>query len=439
MVRAFALARAAISQVRATSSQHAVLVKNSGALAIGTGATAVLGFVYWWLAAQYFPPAAIGRASALLSLMGFVGLLGDAGLGTLLAGEIIRRPGQEAGLISAAALTVLTLSLAAGGVGLVISDLTFDAFGRGAGSHGLAALWFLAGCGLTGLCFIFDQAFLGMLRTAIRMWRLLLFSICKLVLIAAAAVWSASGSAILVTWVAGLMVSLIFVELIMRRGGSSLIQRPDFLLLHALRRKAADHYLLDLASQTPSMILPYIVTVILSPATNAAFYALWMVFTVAAVGPAAIATVLYPVVRAEPAQYRDRMLLSLSVSLVFAVAFGFFVLACSQDVLRVFNPVYAQIAGDDLRFLGFGMIGSVVKFQICTAARLTNTMRRTSAWFWAGGVLEIGGAIGGCQVYGFEGLAIGWVAAILIEAALMSLLAFHAGQLTLAQHALDGS
>ena len=144
-------------------------------------------------------------------------------------------------------------------------------------------------------------------------------------------------------------------------------------------------------------------------------------------------------VRAEPAQYRDRMLLSLSVSLVFAVAFGFFVFAYSQDVLRVFNPVYAQIAGNDLRFLGFGMIGSVVKFQICTAARLTNTMRRTSAWFWAGGVLEIGGAIGGCQVYGFEGLAIGWVAAILIEAALMSLLAFHAGQLTLAQHALDGS
>jgi O-antigen/teichoic acid export membrane protein len=436
-VRPFALTRAAISQVRAASAQHAVLVKNSGALAIGTGFTAAFGFVYWWLAARYFPPEAIGRASALLSLMGFVGLLGDAGLGTLLAGEIIRRPGQEGGLISAAALTVLTLSLAAGGVGLVISDLTFDAFGRGAGSRGLAGLWFLAGCGLTGLCYIMDQAFLGMLRTAIRMWRQLLFSVCKLGLIAAVAVWSAGGSAILVTWVAGLMISLIFVELIMRRGGSSLIQRPDFQLLHALRRKAADHYLLDLASQTPSIILPYLVTVILSPASNAAFYALWMVFTVAAVGPAAVATVLYPVVRAEPAQYRNRMLLSMSVSLVFAVAFGFFVFAYSEHILRVFNPVFAQIAGDHLRFLGFGMVGTVVKFQICTAARLTNSMRRTSAWFWVGGIFEIGGAVAGCEAYGFEGLTAGWVAAIVIEAAVMAVLALQAGQLTLAQHALD--
>ncbi|RWD20838.1 MAG: hypothetical protein EOS57_07935, partial [Mesorhizobium sp.] len=56
--------------------KSAALVLNSGALAIGTIAAAGLGFVYWWLAARLFPPEVIGKASALLSVMALVGLLG---------------------------------------------------------------------------------------------------------------------------------------------------------------------------------------------------------------------------------------------------------------------------------------------------------------------------------------------------------------------------
>ena len=42
-----------------------------------------------------FPPEVIGNASGLLSVMSLIALLGEAGLGTLLIGEIVRQLPQR--------------------------------------------------------------------------------------------------------------------------------------------------------------------------------------------------------------------------------------------------------------------------------------------------------------------------------------------------------
>src|SRR5438477_453936 len=105
------LAGRAIVRVRRALHKSATLVRNSGALASGTIATAGLGFVYWWLAARQFPPEVIGRATALLSVMGLISLLGEAGLGTLLIGEIVRHPGKQPGLVAAAASVAVALAV----------------------------------------------------------------------------------------------------------------------------------------------------------------------------------------------------------------------------------------------------------------------------------------------------------------------------------------
>src|SRR3954464_13428789 len=84
---------------RLTWNKHSALLKNSGAMVIGSGTAAVLGFAYWWLAARSFSPDAIGRAAANFSLMQLVGMIGGAGIGTLLTGEIILWPGRERGLV----------------------------------------------------------------------------------------------------------------------------------------------------------------------------------------------------------------------------------------------------------------------------------------------------------------------------------------------------
>jgi O-antigen/teichoic acid export membrane protein len=416
-MRTAPLTREAVIRVRAVSAQNFVLIKNSAAIAIGTGASAALGFFYWWLAARLLPPEVIGRSSALLSLMGLVGLIGEAGLGTLLTGELVRWPGRERGLVAAAAAVALLLSVVAAAVGLALSALVSNAFG-GVASPELTDLFFLIGCGLTAISYIVDQAFTGMFRASARMFRQLVAAASRLALIAAVALYFANEVAILSSWALSLVISIVVIERFTRDGRrSSLIQRPDFGLLNVLRRKATDHYLLDLTSQAAGIVLPYLVTVMLSPTSNAAFFSLWMVFTIASVAPAAISIMLFPIISGDPSQFRDKMILSLGSSLCFAVMFAAFLFWFSESVLELINPVFREIAGSSLRFLGFGMIGVVIKFQICVGARLTNKMRTAAGWFCIGAILELTGAIIGCRIGALEGLSIGWVAAVLVEAA----------------------
>jgi O-antigen/teichoic acid export membrane protein len=411
-----ALARTAIVRVRRTLQKSTTLVMNSGALAIGTVATAGLGFVYWWLAARLFPPEVIGNASALLSVMGLVALLGEAGLGTLLMGELVRHPGREPGLVAATASVGVPLA-----VGVAVLFVIGEAFLMS--SSGLIDGWFegvafIFGCGLTTLSILGDQAFVGTLRSSGKMIRQVLFSTFKLMLIAAAiAIGYASTPTIVLTWLAGLLASLIGVDLLTRGGARQLVGPPNFRLLHTLRRKVFDHYLLDVALQAPALIMPYLVLVLLSPTKNAAFVSVWMLVSVTALIPAAMATVLFPVVRANPRQSGHDILVSLTASLLFSLICAGFVFAFSQQILAIFNPAYPEIAGSSLRFLGFSLLGSALKFHACSLARLGDKMRKASRWFASGGLLELCFAVAGAKLDGLQGLVLGWTLAVSIEGA----------------------
>ncbi|MER8824341.1 hypothetical protein NKH70_32255 [Mesorhizobium sp. M0991] len=415
------LAETALIRVRRALQKSATLVTNSGALAIGTIAAAGLGFVYWWLAARLFPPEVIGKASALLSVMGLVGLLGEAGLGTLLMGEIVQHPGKERGLVAAAACV---------GVALAVGFALLFVFGEGYlnSSTGPIDGWvegvaFVLGCCLTVFSAVADQALVGNLRSTGRMTRQMLFSTFKLMLIgAAAAAGYASNAAILLTWVAGILASWIGVDLLTRGGARHLVGFPDFQLLHTLRRKVFDHYTLDVALQTPGVIMPYLVLIVLSPAINAAFISLWMLVSIASLVPAAMATVLFPVVRASPKQSKHNFLLSLMASLLFSVVCAAFVFTYSEEILAVFNPAYHEIAGSSLRFLGFSLLGLTLKFHACTLARLSGKMRKASRWFALGGLMELCFAVAGAKLDGLQGLVLGWTLAISIEGACAALI-----------------
>jgi O-antigen/teichoic acid export membrane protein len=400
-------------RVRGALQENATLAINSGALAIGTVATAGLGFVYWWVAARLFPPEAIGNASALLSIIGLIALLGEAGLGTLLIGEIVRHPKKAPSLVAAAASigVALAVGLAVAfvfGTHLIGSTNLIDGW--------LAGATFVLGCGLTALTMVVGQAFVGSLNSTGRMIQQVLFSVFKLMLIVVVAVVSqTSSTAILLTWVVGLLTSWIAVDLLTRRGVRRLVGIPDFRLFNTLRRKVFDHYALDVALQAPVVIVPYLVLVLLSPATTAAFSVLWMLVSMASVIPAVLATVLFPVVRAGPDKSQHHFRVSLTVSLLFSLTCAAFIFVYSQHILEIFNPAYREIAGSSLRLLGFSLLGLTLKFHACALARLSNAMRKASLPFALGGLLELGSIVAGAKLGGLEGLVIGWTTAVTIE------------------------
>ena len=412
-----AFARAALVRLRGALQSSATLMVNSGALAAATVATAGLGFAYWWLAARLFPPEAIGKASAILSVMALVGLLGDAGIGTLLMGEIVRQPGRAPGLVAAAVCVGLAL-----GFGLALSFVLVTDF---ISSTRLIEGWivgvaFVLGCGMAVASKVADQALLGNLRSTSVMMRNVLFSALKLGLIAAVAA-AASASAIILTWVAALLASWIGLDLLTRGGAHRLGGAPDFHLLSALRGKMFSHYALDVALQAPLIIVPYLVLVLLSPAATAAFASVWMLVSTAAAVPAVLATVLFPVVRSGPKQFRQLFLVSLTGSLLFSLACALFIFTYSQQILGIFNPAYPAIAGTSLQLLGFSLLGSTIKFHACTLARLSDAMGRASLWFALGALLELGFVITGTKFGGLQGLVLGWTLAVSIEGACMVL------------------
>jgi len=187
-----------------------------------------------------------------------------------------------------------------------------------------------------------------------------------------------------------LLASWIAVDLATRGGAHRLVGIPDFRLLHTFRRKVFDHYALDVTLQAPGIIVPYLVLVLLSPAVTAAFAALWTLVSTAAVIPAVLATVLFPVGRAGPDKSRHHFLVSLTASLTFSLACAVFIFVYSQEILAIFNPAYREIAGSSLRLLGFSLLGLTLKFHACALARLSDAMRRASVpsrsadyWNWA--------------------------------------------------------
>src|SRR5512132_3304565 len=93
-------------------------IRNAIAL-VGTQAiTSALGFVYWWLAARWFPPASVGLASAMVSTMMLLGTLGMLGLGTLLIGELPRQRWRAPQLVTT---SVLVAGAASAALGLIFA------------------------------------------------------------------------------------------------------------------------------------------------------------------------------------------------------------------------------------------------------------------------------------------------------------------------------
>jgi len=68
------------------------IVSNAGSLVATQLVTSGLGFLFWLVAARWFSPAGVGFAAAAISAMTLLGTFGMLGLGTLLMGELPRRP-----------------------------------------------------------------------------------------------------------------------------------------------------------------------------------------------------------------------------------------------------------------------------------------------------------------------------------------------------------
>ncbi len=407
--------------IRMKLGLSAVFAVNSGAMTIGNFASAALGFVYWWLAARLFPPHAVGVAGAVVPIIGLMALIGDGGIGALVNGEALQHKGRRSGLIPAALIAAFISS--------GICSLIYLALAKSFGwevmkfvDSPVTGLLFITAGALTGLSIVLDLAFIGLLQGRLHMYRNLVFATLKLLFlfIASLGLVSMRGETVIIwTWTLGIAASIILGGLLALRNDAAVLHTPNFGPLLVRVPTLVNHHLLNLASQAPSLILPFLVAMLLSPDVNAAFYATWLIIHVLLFIPTSLTAVLYTVGMNEPETFAARLKTSLTISTGVGLATGLGIFFFSESLVGLFNHAYPAIVGSSLRFMGFGLLGLMIKCHYVILSRLRKRMLKAAGYLGFGCLLEIGLAAVGSQISGLEGLTLGWLLALFVQSAFM--------------------
>lgn len=406
---------------------HTALLANATSVVGTMAVTSGLGYLYWKVAARQFPPAAVGLGSATLSAMLLLANVSALGLGTLLVGELPRRPGQERSLITTA---LIVAGAAAAGLGLLFAavapllspdfaPLRQDAF---------SLVIFATGAVLTVVTLVLDQALIGLLRGDLQLARNAIFAAAKLVALLFAGSWMPAperhGLLIYVTWLAGNAISLASLAGLVvpgQRGpGRFRAYRPQWSLLRQLGRAAIANHALNLVLQVPLLALPVLVTVLVSATTNAYFYMAWMLASCIYVIPVALTTAVYAVGARAPTELAPRLRFTLRLAAALGLLATLCLLPTAGPVLSFFGPEYATQAAWCLRVLGLGIFPIIVKDHYIATCRVFAREARAARLLAAGAGLELLLAAAGLQLGGLTGLGLGWVAALCLEAGVVA-------------------
>lgn len=397
------------------------LLTNATSLIGTTGVTSGLGFAYWWLAARLFASAQIGLASALVSAMMLLGSAGVLGFGTLLIGELPQRRADEAGALIASALCV------AGGASFLFGLLFALAAPWIASDLGVLAstpwnsLLFAGGVGLAGVAFVADQALIGLMRGALQLWRNTIFAMIKLLLLLGAGLWIAERSGLLIyaTWILGALLSLLALTRSGRGRQPLTAYLPRWQYVRGLGRPALLHHWFNLSLQAPSLLMPLIITSLHSASLTANFYVAWMLASLVFTISSALTTVLYAVGSASAEVFAHKVRFTLGTASLACLVISAAIFGGGEWALRLFGHGYAAEGGWCLRLLALGSLPMVIKNHYVAIQRTQRRLLRAALLTSAGGALEVVcGAIG--ATYGdLTGLALGWLAALCLEAAIM--------------------
>ena len=375
----------------------------------------MLGFVYWATAARLFSQQAVGYGAAAISAMTLLGTIGMLGMGTLLIGELPRRS-TRAGLISAALLTcgLGSLMLALGFVAL--APHFSRRFDHVSGTLDQTAI-FAAGVVLTGVSLVFDQATIGLLRGGLQLTRNIIFAAAKLLALPIAAIILRDrfGFSIVTCWVAGIALSMALLAIRLRFDGSPVLPRPNWGVLRRLGRTALAHNWLNLSMTIPLTLIPVLVTVIVSPAANAAFYTAWMLSSFLKIVPLHLSTVLFAIAAADPQIIARKLRFTLRLSLLIGLP-GMAVLGFGAHMaLSLFGPGYARAATLTLWLLVIGYLPTIPKLLYIAVCRAVGRIPRAAAVMTTAAVMEVAAAVVGGAYGGLRGLSFALLGVYLLE------------------------
>lgn len=270
---------------------HRNLLHGSAWLVATVAAGAVSGTTFWLVAAHLRPATIVGQAAALFTAVLLVNYATSLGLPVAVARFAADRSPVADILFSWALAATATTSAIGTAAFLAVAPPSLTAPLWRLGHPQGVALFFLI---VTGMSF---AILVDVRLTALRRWgwvlaRAIVVGVARIPLLwlrpdSADALW-------LLVLVAGLpaLSGLVGAVVVHQAEGLQPRLRPVPAQMGSALRYASVNYLSMLASQAPQFLVPFVVLLNVTPATNASFYLAWSVTTIVFLVPQMIGQVL---------------------------------------------------------------------------------------------------------------------------------------------------
>jgi O-antigen/teichoic acid export membrane protein len=398
------------------------LLRNAGSLAATTGMTSIFGFVFTIVAARMFSPNAVGWGNAAINAMQLFGTIGMFGLGTMLIGELPKRKGDRGGLFAASVSTSFIGSVILGLIFAIVVGMSFSGSLPGVGSTLGEVLLFVVGTALTGATMVFDEGTIGMLRGGVQLWRNMSLSAIKLAALPVTAflLHDKFGVGLSLSYVIGIIGSLIPASIMLVRGGSRLYHRPDWGSLRRLLPVAINHNWLNLAMATPSRIIPIVVVVAVGSDKGAVFYVAWMISALLFMVPVHLGTVLFALASASPQVVAEKLRFVLRVSLLIGLPVMAVLAIGAHFMLGLYDSpknhfIYSHLGTVPLWLLVIGYIPQMPRAQFIAVSRATNRVGQAAGLICFFALCEIGSIFVGGKLGGLDGLSFAYLGVLCME------------------------
>jgi O-antigen/teichoic acid export membrane protein len=393
------------------------LLRNAGSLLATTGLTSVLGFAFWIYAAHFFTAKEVGYGSAAISTMMLLGTIGEFGIGTMLIGELARRR-NRGGLMTASIIASFIISFVLGlGFSLVSIPIFGSHFAEINGDVSRMII-FSFGVAITGATLVFDEATIGLMRGGLQLRRNVTVSIAKMVALPATALvfHDKFGVGIMAAWVVGTVFSLGPTAFGLKRAGTRILYPPDWATFWSLRKVTLAHNSLNLAIATPAKVIPVLVSVVVPPAANGAYYIATMISSFLTMLPSSLSTVLFAVAAASPEKIGEKLRFVLRMSLYIGIPAGLAMALCSRFMLSLFSSSDAAMATGPLIISIVAYVPGLPGIVYIAVARATGKVNQAAVFFTVFLALRMAAVVVGGKLGGLYGLSYGMLGVMIVQA-----------------------
>jgi O-antigen/teichoic acid export membrane protein len=407
------------------------LVRNSLYMMSATVATAVLGYIFWIVAARVFSTAQVGIASAVISLCSTVALLTYLGPAAMLV-ERLHTYEQPRACNSFIVRTCAATAAVTAAVAAVMIPLIAHAKGYGAyfGAAGAAVLA-VTGASVWTVVQMYCSAFIAA-RRADGMFAVQgLISLFKVLLVVPLCAAGLGAPGIVIAWVgssvigaaAGAFWLLPRIEPGAAPAGAAGEQRGRR-ARHARRpRKRADYvshlvgqHLTSVGGQMTPLLLPVLVVARLGAGRNAYFYITWMIGSVFFMVSPSISQALFAESVRNDIGLRGAVVKAFRIAAFLLIPAIVVMVAGGKLILAIFGQPYVSAGYGLLVLLAISAMPDAVSNVAVAICRATNRLGYSASINLGILAVTVVSAWLLMPRFGLLGVGIGWLAAQVLSA-----------------------